>query len=33
LTSLGGSIWMVRDRWMLHDGWRAGAGQPSLLRC
>jgi hypothetical protein len=34
-TALGGSIWMVRDRWMLRDDLRAGLDAPDtfLLRC
>lgn len=34
-TSLGGSIWMVRDRWMAPDDGRAGLDAPYsfLLRC
>ncbi len=34
-TSLRGSIWMVRDRWMLRDDLRAGLDAPDmfLLRC
>jgi hypothetical protein len=35
LTALRGSIWMVRDRWMLRDELRAGLDAPEsfLLRC